>query len=523
MKSFSPKRRYVNADKASVKGSRGQRLYRLLHVTQLMLPLLSVLRARSCLAPATMICRSFVGAFIAAQAVVTVSYAAESLLIGNVPGDQDSPSAALGANGGYIVWEDNRVQAGKEGKGIAAAAVTSDLQSVGSAFRVSSQKEGRQERPQVVALAGGEHLIVWEVRNGKNPGLFARVLGTNGTFGSGDVMINLPTVKFTQKVSTNWTAPYRGVVKPRKHKFKELVTNTREQAGAASVAALPDGGAVVAYHAVRRSDTNSWRLEERTLLSKGQFIQDSVLRPYRIGVDCMSDVFLQRLDAKGNKVGGEILVNQSIDYNQRTPSVVRLSGGGLVVAWVSERPGGISGTGNFRIGIVARLFNEEGQPTSDEFAVETADNYFQANPVLAAEPSGGFLICWSQQDGIGSGSDIYARSFLQDGSASGPSFRVNGFTAGAQYGPRIAHSGHVGLVTWTSVGQDGSREGIFGRRLRSGALFGDEFRVNETTVSRQWHPSVVGNGNGQIAVLWSGYSGSTGLDLFGSLFSIDGE
>lgn len=491
-----------------------------------MLPPFSALRARSCSAPASATCRWLLAALIGFHAASGGSVAAERLVLGNVSGDQDNPSLSIGSSGGYIAWEDNRVQTGREGKGIAAAAVSAGLQDVGEPFKVSVQKDGRQERPQVVALAGGNYLFLWEVRNGKAPGLYARVLGTNGAFTGNDALVSVPTSKFTYKVSTNWTAPYRGVVKSRKHKFKELITNTREQAGSASVVALPDGGALIAYHAMRRSDTNSCRLEERTLLSKGQFIRDSVLRPYRTGNDWMQDIFIQRLDAQGKKVGDEILVNQTTDFNQRTPSLGVLPGGNIVVAWVSEAPPSgdlrASATNNFHVSIVARVVDAQGQPVTDEFAIGNVEGRAQANPAVAGLNTGGFLVCWSQQDGIGRGWDVYARSFLADGSATGASFRVNAYTTGEQFAPQVAVRSDEALIVWTSVGQDGSREGVYGRRLRSGALHGDEFRVNETTVSRQWHPAVGTDGNGGAVVLWSGFTGESGLDLFKASFPLGG-
>lgn len=487
-----------------------------------MLPPLSALRAWSCPAPASATCRWIFAVLLGMQAASGVSIAAERLVLGSVPGDQDNASIAVGSAGGYIAWEDNRVQAGGEGRGVAAAAVSAGLQEVGASFKVSVQKEGRQEHPQVVALAGGNHLILWEVQNGKAPGLYARVLGTNGSFAGNDVLVSVPTVQFNQKVSTNWTASYRGVVKSRKHKFKELITNTREQVGAASVVALADGGALVVYHAIRRSDTNSWRLEERTLFSKGQFIVDSVLRPYRTGGNWMHDVFMQRLDSEGRLVGEEVLVNQSTAYNQRTPSATVLKNGNVLVAWVTEGPAGSEWWKNFKVGIVARVFTAQGLAVTDEFSAGGADERAQANPVVSPLASGGFLMCWSQQEGLGRGWDVYARIFAEDGTAGGSAFRVNTHTTGEQYGPRVAAVNDDAVVVWTSVGEDGSREGVYGRRLRAGSFNGDAFRVNATTVSRQWHPAIATDGSGGAVVLWSGFTGENGFDLFSSSIPLGG-
>ena len=126
----------------------------------------------------------------------------------------------------------------------------------------------------------------------------------------------------------------------------------------------------------------------------------------------------------------------------------------------------------------------------------------------------------SQQEGTASRRwDVYGQNFGADGTATGPAFRVNDYTTGDQFGPKVATQGDQQFVVWTSVGQDGSREGVYGRLLTGGALSGEELRVNTTTVSRQMHPTVVANGEGRFLSVWAGFAGETGFDLFGNVHS----
>ncbi len=497
------------------KGSRGQSRNPLLLVTELMLPPLSALRAQVYSAPVLPACRWILAAFLGLNTLTISASGADVSLLGEVVGDQDFPSLSINAQGGFLTWEDNRVQVGKEGKGIAAAALGSNLEVRGEPFRVSQQSEGRQERPQVVSLSGGQHLFVWEVRQGGKAGVYARTLGTNGHLSAGDQLVSLPTLKQTQTQTTNWTAYYRGVLKSRKHKFKDVIIHTREQAGSASVVALPDGGAVVVYHAMRRVHTNSWFLFETNYVRRGREIQDSLLRPYRTGTDWMHDIFLQRLDSEGRKVGDVVQVNQNDELNQRTPAVSLLANGQLIVVWVSESRRSHDWRANFRVNLAARVFDAQGQPATPEFAIAGADYSVQANPSVSGLVGGGFLVLWSQQERFGGGWDVLARTFSDDAAAGGAAFRVNSYTAGDQFGPKLAAAGDAQLIVWTSIGQDGSREGVYGRRLQAGALAGDEFRINQTTASRQWHPTVATDGQGGAVVLWSGFVGSSGFDLFG--------
>jgi hypothetical protein len=444
-------------------------------------------------------------------------------LLGDVAGEKDFPALSLSTNGGYVTWTDNRIQEGREGKGIAAAALNSLGEIHGLPFRVSQQTEGKQEHPQVVSLTGGGPLFLWEMRHGSKAGIYSRILGTNGTFAFGDQLVSVATYEQAQKQTTNWTAYYRGVLKPRTHKFKEIVTHTREQAGAISAVALPDGGAMLAYHAMRRADTNSWGLVERTYMRRGESIKDSKLRPYRVGADYMHDIFLQRLDSSGRKMGAEILANQNVSFNQRTPSVALLSDGNLVIVWVSETETRQTNNlpANFRVNLVWRRFDAQGQPLGDELSVTPPSQAVQANPVVSALSGGGFMVLWSQQEANGRGWDVFAQTHATDGSAAGSAFRVNNFTTGDQFAPSVATAGDQQLVVWTSVGQDGSREGVYGRRLQAGALAGDEFRINQTTPSRQWHPTVAADGQDGAVVLWSGFAGVSGFDLFGGRVALN--
>jgi hypothetical protein len=214
------------------------------------------------------------------------------------------------------------------------------------------------------------------------------------------------------------------------------------------------------------------------------------------------------------------MVNQYTHYNQRNPAVAVLSDGRFIVVWVSEYPASANWRHNFRVVLFGRLFNAQGEPVGDEFSMPAGDEVVQANPSVVAQPGGGFTVLWSQQEGTTSRRwDVYAQNFGPDGAAGGAAFRVNDFTTGDQFAPKVAAQGDHHLVVWTSVGQDGSREGVYGRFLAAGALSGDEFRVNTTTVSRQMHPAVTANGAGRFLAVWAGFGRETGLDLFAQDYS----
>src|SRR6185295_14384435 len=130
-------------------------------------------------------------------------------------------------------------------------------------------------------------------------------------------------------------------------------------------------------------------------------------------------------------------------------------------------------------------FNGKGEPLGNEFPVSSSDDLPVSNPTLAPGINGGFTVVWSQQGRGVAGWDAFGRSFAGNDTPVGEASQLNTYTLSNQYAPRITAAGDSQMVVWTSVGQDGAREGIYGRLLWQGAPSGDEFRVNTTTVSRQ--------------------------------------
>jgi len=123
------------------------------------------------------------------------------------------------------------------------------------------------------------------------------------------------------------------------------------------------------------------------------------------------------------------------------------------------------------------------------------------------------------------GWDIFGRAFTTSSgtpvATSSQGFLVNAYRYGDQFAPRVAALDSGAVAVWTSLAQDGSQEGVYGRFLDgTGAISSDEFRVNSTTVSKQIHPVVASDGNARFLAAWSSFSGaSSGLDLFAQKYA----
>jgi large repetitive protein len=240
---------------------------------------------------------------------------------------------------------------------------------------------------------------------------------------------------------------------------------------------------------------------------------------------------VQRYSAAGQKVGDPFVANRMMRYNQRDAAIAPLQGGGFVLAWISEHrqvlgPPGTSLSGNPQdlalnlMEVYARVFDAAGNPLGDEFLVDQTP-LATAAPSVAALADGGFRIAWAQRDlDRSTGWDVFTRAYTAAGMATEAPARVNGYTFGDQYCPRIAALPQGELIVWTSLGQDGAWEGVFGQWISRGQWVGSEFMVNTTTAGRQIQPVVAADGVGGCLAVWASLPDSSGYDLFGQRFVV---
>ena len=225
----------------------------------------------------------------------------------------------------------------------------------------------------------------------------------------------------------------------------------------------------------------------------------------------MQGVYAQRLSSTGGKLGSEFRINQFSSYNQRNPAVATLANGNFVAVWISEQQ-------RFQnsVDAYARIFDSGGKPLGDEFCINAQFNLC-ANPSIAASANGSFTVVWGEKNltGLTDSWDVWGRAFDSTGASLGDASRINTYTYGEQFAPKISSDGSKYLVVWTSLGQDGSREGIYAQFINAdNSKVGSEFRVNTTTVSQQLQPSVASTSDGRFIAVWSSFVANTSFDIF---------
>lgn len=164
-------------------------------------------------------------------------------------------------------------------------------------------------------------------------------------------------------------------------------------------------------------------------------------------------------------------------------------------------------------------------PKGSEFRVNTYTEGDQYGASIVSLDDGAFVVIWTSRGQDGSGEGIYGQVYGVDLSAVGDEFRVNTYTAGYQGGASIARLVDGGfVVAWSSFGQDGSDYGVYSQIYSDeGVPIGSEFRVNTYTQGNQFDPIICSLDNGAFVVVWTswGQDGSA-YGVYGQVFSGDG-
>ncbi len=344
-----------------------------------------------------------------------------------------------------------------DGAAIRARRIGRNLTGALPPFWINSHTNGIHEAPKVSLLADGGAVFVWRGGPLGKQGIFARFLKSGS---SSTPVFNGEDVEVAPAGSVQNTSP--------------------------AVVCLSDNSVVIAW---------------------SSFGSDGSL----FGVQ------LQRFSSTGEKIGTQTQANLTTAYNQRASTLAALASGGFVVGWVSENQ-------RFQnsVDVYARTFSAAGSPLTGEMRLNTGTNVC-SSPSLVGLPTGGFVAAWSEFDLAAPQNswDIYANAFDDGIVAAKPAVRVNYYLPYSQIEPRLSLAGDVILAVWTSLNQDGYREGVFGRYLSfSGEPTDDEFGLNQTVISQQKDPAVASDGTSRFFAAWTSFkSMASGFDLVSRTFA----
>jgi hypothetical protein len=358
------------------------------------------------------------------------------------------PAVASDANGSFVVVWSSRGQDGS-GYGIFGQRFNASGVPQGSEFQVNSYTTGDQFFPAIASDANGNFVVVWG-----GPGA-----GENGIFG--------------QRFNAS------GVPQGSEFQVNSYTTGEQWQPKIASDA---NGNFVVVWESTGQ-DGSSY------------------------------GIFGQRFAASGVPQGSEFQVNSYTTGSQFPGAIASDANGNFVVVWDSN---GQDGSGH---GIFGQRFDASGVPQGSEFQVNSYTTSSQWVPAVASDANGNFVVAWSGK-GAGDDGGIFGQRFDASGVPQGSEFQVNSYTTGAQWVPAVASDANGDFVVAWESPQDGSYEGIFGQRFNaSGVPQGSEFQVNSYTTNYQTLPAIASAANGNFVVVWSsrGQDGSSD-GIFGQRF-----
>jgi hypothetical protein len=359
---------------------------------------------------------------------------------------------AMAARGNFVVVWRSSVQ---DGSGFAVYGQRFDAAgpALGGEFRVNTYTTATQNRPAVAVDPRGNFVVVWqsETQDGDSYGVYGQRYDTAGVPLGGEFQVNTYTTDRQRR--------------PR-----------------------------VAMDAV------------------GNFV---VVWP-SYGPDGASDgIFGQRYDAAGTRVGGEFQVNTYTTGSQYRPHVAMDAVGNFVVVWQSVAQYGAS------YGIFGQRYDAAALPLGGEFRVNTYTTSSQRAPDLAMDPAGNFVVVWASLMQDGSSDGIFGRRYDAAGVPVGVEFQVNTYTMNSQTEPAVAmDSGGSFVVAWQSATQDGDLDGIFGRRYdAAGMPRSGGFRVNTYTTDAQDEVAVASDAQGNFVVVWSSNTQDGSADgIFGKRY-----
>jgi hypothetical protein len=213
-----------------------------------------------------------------------------------------------------------------------------------------------------------------------------------------------------------------------------------------------------------------------------------------------SDLFAQRFDATGTRLGGNFRASDSAAGSDQSMSGAWIAPGGVALLAWDDRRSGLTGD------IFAQFLSSDGSPMDTNFRVND-DGVGEANqyePEVSGDSSGRFVVAW--MDGRGTGSsdwNIFCQRFNSQGQRLGSNIQVT-TDASIQWTPDVGcGAGGQFVVTWDDA-RNGNWDVYAQRYGAGGAPAGQNFKVDDDNGSAdQSGSSVAVNRYGEFMVVWT--------------------
>ncbi len=382
---------------------------------------------------------------------------------------------------------------------VAVPPVWAQATPLGSEFRVNTQTAYGQENPSIAATSAGGFVIVWEsggAQDGDAYGIFGQRFDASGTAVGTEFAVNTYTTGGQIEAVVDSDANGKFVV------VWQSAGQDSYGAGIFGQRYNADGSVLGSEFMVNTFTTGAQSGPEVSMGLDGSFV---VMWNDDVTEGNGSGVFARRFDAAGAAVGAEFLLNTFTTGNQNDVAIGMAADGSFVAAWVSSSFDGSA------TGIAARRFDASGVAAAPELLVNTYTTGSQSRPSVGVRADGSFVVVWEGYVDAVARADIFGQAFDNTGATVGTEFLVNTFTTGNSAQSAVSSEGDGFIATWSSLGQDGSGDGVFARRFGvDGTPLSDEFLVNTFTAGVQRDAVAVETGSFVATWLSIGQDGDAG-------------
>ncbi|MDP2507305.1 cadherin repeat domain-containing protein, partial [Oceanobacter sp. 3_MG-2023] len=284
-----------------------------------------------------------------------------------------------------------------------------------------------------------------------------------------------------------------------------------------------------------------------------------------------SSIYVQQFEADGSLSGSTVELDAVTGQSEFTPQITALASGDYVVTWYDttdvyvqafNADGSLKGTlttlsgswvslppqistsaddgsyvvvwssfdSSFDLTVFVQRFNADGSPNGSPLSLEATgvSDGNDGSAVAMAFESGGFVVAWAGDDGLGL--SIYVQTIAADGSLIGSAVKLDapGYPEGEDVQPALALLGDTGayVVTWRGTDAEGDTS-IFVQLFNAdGSLAGDIVTLEATgnTTGNDTYSEVAAFGDsGAWAIVWQGEDEQGDQSVFVQRFNADGS
>ena len=227
------------------------------------------------------------------------------------------------------------------------------------------------------------------------------------------------------------------------------------------------------------------------------------------------DIYAQRYNASGTRIGSNFQVNDVGTASQNSPVVAIDRNGNFIITWTDYRDGNYD--------IYCRRYDASGNPLGVSFRVnDDAGIQNQTGPVIVTTPNSDFWIAWSDARNIHT--DVYAQHYNSSGLPIGSNFLINDDFASSQQ--RVSMNAIDGQGNFYVIWED-ERNGntdVYAQRFDSiGNLISNNIRVNDDVGSAyQFYSSIGADFTGNFLTAWTDGRNSS-YDIYCQKFDANGN